>query len=126
MAPALPPCNGQVLVEGFTHHFRDPHRGEIVMFHAAGSIGGDIRPDPHSRDLQINKRVIGIPGDTVTGRSGWVYVNAHRADEIPTAAFPAVHLGPKQYFVMATTAASPTTAASSAPSHAQRSTRASS
>jgi len=65
MARALPPCNGQVLVEGFTYLFRDPHRGEIVMFHARGSIGGEIVPTSHHANLQINKRVIGIPGDSV-------------------------------------------------------------
>lgn len=100
MAWALPPCNGQVLAEGFTYHFRDPHRGEIVMFHARGSLGSEIRPDAHSRDLQINKRVIGAPGDTVVGRSGRVYVDGKKADDIPTRPFPATHLGDKQYFVM--------------------------
>lgn len=29
-----PPCNGQLLAEGFTYLFLDPHRGEIVMFRA--------------------------------------------------------------------------------------------
>jgi hypothetical protein len=42
MAPTLPPCNGQVLAEGFTYLFRDPHRGEVVMFRARGSIGGNM------------------------------------------------------------------------------------
>jgi len=100
MARALPPCNGQVLVEGVTYHFRDPHRGEIVMFHARGALGSQITPDADSRDLQINKRVIGIPGDTVAGRNNRVYVNGRKADDIPTHPFPAVHLGAKQYFVM--------------------------
>jgi len=100
MASALPPCNGQVLVEGVTYHFRDPHRGEIVMFHARGAIGSNIAPDVQSRQLQVNKRVIGIPGDTVVGRDERVYVNGQKADDIPTAAFPRVHLAPKQYFVM--------------------------
>ena len=100
MAEALPACNGQVLVEGVTYHFRDPHRGEIVMFHARGAIGSNIAPDAHSRQLQINKRVIGIPGDTVVGRDERVYVNGQKADDIQTAAFPRVHLAPKQYFVM--------------------------
>jgi signal peptidase I len=43
--------------------------------------------------------VIGIPGDTVVGRNGRVFVNRKKADDIPTASFPAVHLGPKQYYV---------------------------
>ena len=100
MAQALPPCNGQTLIEGFTYHFRDPHRGEIATFHARGQIGGEITPDPHSHQLELNKRVIGIPGDTVVGRGNRVYVNGQKADDIPTKPFPAVHLGDKQYFVM--------------------------
>jgi signal peptidase I len=44
--------------------------------------------------------VIGVPGDTVVGRGGRVFVNGHRADDIPTGPFTAAHLGPKQYFVL--------------------------
>ena len=100
MAPALSPCNGQVLAEGFTYRFRDPHRGEIVMFRARGSMGGEIVPTSHHANLQVNKRVIGVPGDSVEARSGQVYVNGSRADNIPTRSFRAVRLGHDQYFVM--------------------------
>jgi signal peptidase I len=100
MAPTLPPCNGQVLAEGFTYRFRDPHRGEVVMFRARGSIGGEIVPTSHDANLQINKRVIGIPGDTVVGKNGRVYVNGRPGDDIPTAPFPRVRLSHGQYFVL--------------------------
>jgi len=100
MAPALPACHGLWLREGFTYLFRDPRRGEIVTFRARGHIGGQIVPDSRSRQLEINKRVIGLPGDTVVGRDGRVYVDARPADGIPTNPFPAVHLGRKQYFVI--------------------------
>ena len=100
MAPTLPPCNGQVLAEGFTYLFRDPHRGEVVMFRARGSIGGTIVPTTHHANLQINKRVIGTPGDTVVGKRGRVYVNGQPSDNIPTTAFPRVRLGRDQYFVL--------------------------
>ena len=100
MAPALPPCNGEVLAEGFTYLFRNPHRGEIVMFRARGSVGGEIVPTAHRWNLQINKRVIGLPGDTVEGKRGRVYVDGRPADNIRTAPFAAVHLGHDQYFVM--------------------------
>jgi signal peptidase I len=100
MAPTLPACNGRTLAEGFTYHFRDPHRGEIVVIHARGRLGGLITPDPHARDLNLSKRVIGVPGDTVVGRDGRVFVNGRKADDIPTAAFPPTHLGPKQYYVL--------------------------
>jgi signal peptidase I len=100
MARALPACSGQTLLEGFTYHFHDPHRGEIVTFHARGAIGSEITPDPDSHELEINKRVIGIPGDTVVGRDNRVYVNGRKADDIATQPFPSVHLGSKEYFVM--------------------------
>lgn len=100
MAPTLPGCNGRHLDEDFTYRFRDPHRGEIVLFHARGEIGGTITPDPNSRQLGVTKRVIGIPGDTVVGRSGRVFVDGKTADDIPTEPFPSVRLGKGQYFVL--------------------------
>lgn len=100
MAPALPACNGQVIAEGFTYRFRNPRRGEIVVFHARGALGGTIDPDPKSRDLAIDKRLIGIPGDTVVGRRDRVFVNGSKADDIPTSPFPRVELGPGDYLVL--------------------------
>ena len=100
MAPTLPACNGRHLDEDFTYRFRDPHRGEIVLFHARGAIGGTITPDPKSTQLGITKRVIGIPGDKVVGRNGRVFVDGKKADDIPTDPFRAVKLGHGQYFVL--------------------------
>jgi signal peptidase I len=99
-SPTIPPCNPRTLAEGFTYHFRDPHRGELAVIHARGHIGGPDTPDPHARDLNLTKRVIGIPGDTVVARHGRVFVNGKKADDIPTASFPPVHLEPKQYYVL--------------------------
>ena len=99
-APTIPACNARYLAEGFTYRFRDPHRGELVVIHARGQIGSPITPDPQARDLNLTKRVIGVPGDTVVGRGGRVVVNGERADDIPTAAFPRMRLGEKQYFVL--------------------------
>jgi signal peptidase I len=100
MSPTLPACNPGTIAEGVTYHFRDPHRGEIVVIHARGHLGGPITPDPNARDLKYVKRVIGVPGDTVVGRNGQVFVNGKKADDIPTDPFPATHLGPKQYYVL--------------------------
>jgi Signal peptidase, peptidase S26 len=60
------------LAENVTYRFRDPHRGEIVVIHARGQIGGSVVPDPAARDLNLGKRVIGVPGDAVVGREGRV------------------------------------------------------
>src|SRR5215218_9799338 len=57
------------------------------------------RPTP-ARDLNLTKRLIGIPGDTVVARNGRVFVNGQKTDDIPTDVFTTVHLGAKQYFVL--------------------------
>jgi signal peptidase I len=100
MAPTLPACNGRFLAEGFTHRFRDPRRGEVVVIHARGQLGGPIVADPKARDLNLTKRVMGVPGDSVVGRRGRVFVNGKKADDIPTDPFPLVHLDAKEYFVL--------------------------
>ena len=100
MAPTIPACNGRTTAEGFTYRFRDPHRGEVVVFHARGALGGPVTPDPDARDLLLGKRVIGVPGDTVIGRDGRVFVNGRKADDIATDPFSAVRLGPDEYFVL--------------------------
>jgi signal peptidase I len=99
-SPTIPPCNPRTLAEGFTYHFRDPHRGELVVIHARGHIGGPITPDPHARDLNLTKRVIGVPGDTVVNRSERVFVDGRKADDIPTPPFLTTHLGPEEYYVL--------------------------
>jgi signal peptidase I len=99
-APTIPACNARTLSEGFTYHFRDPRRGELVVIHARGQVGSPITPDPDARDLNLTKRVIGVPGDTVVGRGERVYVNGTKADDIATAPFPSTRLGAKQYFVL--------------------------
>ena len=99
-APTIPACNARYLSEGFSYHFRDPHRGELVVIHARGQIGGLITPAPEARDLNLTKRVIGVPGDTVLARNGGVFVNGKKADNIETAAFPATRLGTDEYFVL--------------------------
>jgi signal peptidase I len=98
--PTIPACNGRYLAEGFTYHSRDPHRGEMVVIHARVDPGFNVTPDPHARDLNLTKRVIGVPGDTVVGRDTRVFVDGKKADDIATDPFPSTHLGQKQYYVL--------------------------
>jgi signal peptidase I len=93
-------CDDRGLAEGFTYRFRDPKRGELVVFHAAGRIGGVITPDADSRDLAVLKRVVGIPGDQVVARAGRVYVNGLEFDDIRTGDFKRLDLATDQYFVL--------------------------
>jgi signal peptidase I len=100
-APTLPACKGEALSEGFTYHFRDPRRGEMVVFHASGGLGAPtITPDPDSRELAVVRRVVGVPGDQVEAHGGRVYVNGVKADDIATKNFKRVDLGHDQYFVL--------------------------
>jgi signal peptidase I len=41
-----------------------------------------------------------VPGDTVEGRDGGVFVNGRKADDIETSAFATVKLGDDEYFVL--------------------------
>jgi signal peptidase I len=87
---AEPSCRGRfsdrVLANRFIYHFRSPHRGEIVVFKApekaktACSSGeGDV----------FVKRIVGMPGDVVTERDGWIYINGKKLEEPYLA--PEVH-----------------------------------
>jgi signal peptidase I len=66
----------RVLANRFIYHFRDPHRGDIVVFNtpekafeACGAGGTFV------------KRIIGLPGDTVTERNGTILINGKPLDE---------------------------------------------
>jgi signal peptidase I len=60
----------RVLANRFIYHFRDPHRGDIVVFNTppeakqkCGAGGTFV------------KRIIGLPGDVVRERSGKIYID---------------------------------------------------
>jgi signal peptidase I len=66
----------RVLANRFIYHFRDPKRGEIVVFNtpklalqACGSEGTFV------------KRLIGVPGDVWEERGGFVYINGKKLNE---------------------------------------------
>jgi signal peptidase I len=67
----------RVLANRFIYHFRDPHRGEIVVFDtpkAAQAMCG--------ASGTFVKRLIGLPGDTVTEKTGgFVFINGQKLDE---------------------------------------------
>jgi signal peptidase I len=65
----------RVLANRFIYHFRDPRRGEIVVFHApaaarAECLGGIFV-----------KRIIGLPGDVWSERNGYTYIDRRRLAE---------------------------------------------
>jgi signal peptidase I len=66
----------RVLANRFIYHFRNPHRGEIVVFktppaaQARCGAGGTFV-----------KRLIGLPGDRWSERNGFVYIDGKRLNE---------------------------------------------
>ena len=72
MVPTLK-IHDRVLVNKLSYQLHSVHRGDIVVFKApAGS-------DPGIDDLV--KRVIGLPGETVSGHGGHVYINGKQLNE---------------------------------------------
>jgi signal peptidase I len=65
----------RVLANRFIYHFRDPKRGEIVVFHA---------PKLATRECTggiFVKRIIGLPGEVWSERDGVTYIDGRRISE---------------------------------------------
>jgi signal peptidase I len=64
----------RVIALKIVYRFRDPHRGEIAVFHApkGAAMCGE------GGSLTFIKRVIGLPGETVSERRGTVFVDGKR------------------------------------------------
>jgi signal peptidase I len=66
----------RVIANRIAYRFRDPHRGDIVVFDA---------PDAAARRCSEGgtfiKRIVGLPGEVVSERMGAVYVDGRRLDE---------------------------------------------
>ena len=87
-----------VLVNRVTYAFSEPQRFDIVVF--------ELKSEPGTFYI---KRVIGLPGETVTIRDGEVYINGARLEgdvygnapvRRPGRAAEGVTLGEGEYFVM--------------------------
>ena len=68
MEPTLHGCPGctddRVLVNKFIYRFKKPERGDIIVFKSVTNPNEDLI-----------KRVIGLPGDTISLRNGKVFLN---------------------------------------------------
>lgn len=93
MYPTLPE-GGYYLVNKYIHHFTPPERGEIVV----------LRRNANASEQYV-KRVIGLSGETITIRSGRVYINGRQLVE-PYAVgltfpdFGPYRIGKDAYFVL--------------------------
>jgi signal peptidase I len=62
----------RVLANRFIYHFRDPKRGEIIVFKTPGNT--PVCGTTHAHEVFV-KRLIGLPGDHIAERDGLVYIN---------------------------------------------------
>ena len=70
--------NDRVLANRLAYRFGHPRRGQIVVFRAPASASQCGTGDGSSTFV---KRLIGLPGEQVSERDGYVYVNGHRLAE---------------------------------------------
>jgi signal peptidase I len=68
----------RVLANRFIYRFRDPKRGEIIVFKTPGDQ--PVCGTAHAHEVFV-KRLIGLPGETVSERDGIVYINGVRLNE---------------------------------------------
>jgi signal peptidase I len=93
----------RVIALRIVYRIRDPHRGEIAVFHAPASAA----TCGESGSLIFVKRVVGLPGETVSERNGVVFIDGKRLMEryVPaserdgrSSSWP--KLEPGQYFML--------------------------
>lgn len=90
--------NGDNLwVDKLSFKFRDPQRYEIIVF-----------PFKYKENTYYIKRIIGLPGETVQIKDGYVYIDGEKLDEHygnevmkdPGIAAVPITLGEDEYFVL--------------------------
>jgi signal peptidase I len=100
MVPTLE-VNDRLFVEKLSYLFHEPERGDIIVFWPNDRLR---QQQPKLKDAFI-KRVIGLSGDKIEVKRGWVYVNDQPLREDYIAAEPDYEWGseivpPNSYFVL--------------------------
>ena len=86
-----------LIVDKISYRFRDPKRYEIIVF-----------PYQYEKNTYYIKRIIGLPGETVQVKDGYVYIDEEKLDEhygkeVMNSAGIAeapIELGDDEYFVL--------------------------
>ena len=91
----------RVVVEKISYYLEPPKTGDIVVF----SPPEQLQEQGFTQDQAFIKRIIGLPGQTVTVKKGLVYLNDKALVEKYIAEPPKYQWGPyrvpeNQYFVM--------------------------
>ena len=88
----------QLIVDKISYRFRDPKRYDIIVF-----------PYQYEENVYYIKRIIGLPGETVQVKDGYVYINGEKLEsdiygkEVMQSAGIAtepITLGDDEYFVL--------------------------
>jgi signal peptidase I len=69
----------RVLADRVTYHFRSPRRGEIIVFKTPKAAREECSGASDSGVFV--KRLIGLPGETISEKSGYVYINGKKLVE---------------------------------------------
>ncbi len=80
-SPSMEPTlvkGDRVLVSRLSYHFRDPKRGDIIVF----------RPPGHEASEPFIKRVVAVGNDTVSIHNGALWVNGEAQDEPYVKEYP--------------------------------------
>lgn len=98
MEPTLQ-INDRLIIDKLTYNFRQPERGDIVVFSPTKAL-----QQQNFKDAFI-KRVIGLPGEKVEVKGGRVYINnqplrENYIEDKPNYAFGPVTVLPGQYLVL--------------------------
>ncbi|MEL6350280.1 MAG: signal peptidase I [Cyanobacteria bacterium J06627_28] len=84
--------NDRLFVEKVSYRFKDPQRGDIIVFQAPQKALEASNSDTNDAYL---KRIIGLPGETIEVRDGAVLVNGRVLSEGYIKAPPAYTWGPE-------------------------------
>jgi signal peptidase I len=98
MLPTLQ-INDRLIIDKISYNFRNPERGDIVVFSPTDALKAQ-----NFKDAFI-KRLLGLPGDKVEVKEGRVYVNdqllkENYIEEKPNYNFGPVTVPPNQYLVL--------------------------
>ncbi|MCT4564126.1 MAG: signal peptidase I [Maledivibacter sp.] len=66
MAPTIE-CNDHFMINKLPMYYRNPQRGEIVVF--------------HGEEKELVKRVVGLPEEVIDIKDGHVYINGNKIEE---------------------------------------------
>jgi signal peptidase I len=67
----------RVLANRFIYHFRSPHRGEIIVFNTPKAAAEAAC----NASGTFVKRLIGLPGETVKEKNGFIYIDRAKLNE---------------------------------------------